>query len=801
MQEPDPGKEHRQPFLRFEQECQFLSRIKHPNIVLYLGTYRDPETNAPVLLMELMEESLTHFLESSPGDIPYHIQVNLSYDVAQALAFLHANGIIHRDLSSNNVLLIGGSRAKVSDFGMLKITDLTATRQATMTTCPGTPAFMSPEALNEPPVYTEKLDCFSFGVLLIQIVSRKFPAPSDRFEIERIPNRRNPTQTIEARILIPEVERRQAHISLIEFAHPLLPIALDCVKDREVERPSSQELCQSLDALKRDYRFEESSSLNIYQLLHNKSELIKEKDKQLLTESERSQAIQSENEALQHEVEAKEHQLRRLNLELESSVEITATLQRTLTQKDREITDQLTQLELKEEVAATLQRTITQKEIEITELREMLVTKNSADLLANTVSPASHQSSSAPTIVYKQNILQNEGDQKVNECYLEQLPQNKIESQMRDLSAKDEARQSAEDAITAQGLVYEDKIEAKEHQLRRITQELESYKEITTILQEHVIQRDREISKLREVLTNINLEPPSRVVHKWDKESDKPRPPDLAWKILPNSCPQTSDNSCAVVGNKAFCSCDDGIWQYHSTQDQWCKILGPKARDSTLVNVGDVLTTVGGKLHGDNNFSNKVLSYIGGRWMEKYPPMPTRRWACTVVCCNKILIVVGGAKDDTMTRLCAEVEILDISVMRWSRAHDLPFPTARPTIAICGVHIYLHAGNALLRNSFSTFVQPTKMSTLWTVMAVLPVNSATLVTFEGQLLAVGGKYSKGCTSTDIHLYKPDEDSWQVISQMNLARSNCIATLLPNNQLLVVGGNKDILVCELASILP
>ena len=102
MQPPDSGKEHRRPFRRYEEE--------------YLGIYHDPETNAPVLLMELMDESLTHFLESSPGDIPYHIQVNLSQNIAQALAFLHTNGIIHRDLSSNNVLMIAGSRAKVNDF-------------------------------------------------------------------------------------------------------------------------------------------------------------------------------------------------------------------------------------------------------------------------------------------------------------------------------------------------------------------------------------------------------------------------------------------------------------------------------------------------------------------------------------------------------------------------------------------------------------------------------------------------------------------------------------------------------------
>ncbi len=95
--------------------------------------------------------------------------------------------------ASNNVLLIVGSRAKVTDFGMSKFTDINITgRLATMTTCPGTPAFMSPEALNKPPVYTDKLDNFSFGVLIVQITTRQFPKPTDRFVNVQIPDPRSP---------------------------------------------------------------------------------------------------------------------------------------------------------------------------------------------------------------------------------------------------------------------------------------------------------------------------------------------------------------------------------------------------------------------------------------------------------------------------------------------------------------------------------------------------------------------------------------------------------------------------------
>ena len=145
-----PHREHRLPIKRFEQECEFLSAIRHPNIVQYLGTVRDADTHLPVLLMELMDNSLTHFLESSAQPIPYHIQVNICHDITLALSFLHSNNIIHRDLSSNNILLRGNVLAKVTDFGMAKLSDLAPYRQATHfsnTMCPGTDVYMPPEAV------------------------------------------------------------------------------------------------------------------------------------------------------------------------------------------------------------------------------------------------------------------------------------------------------------------------------------------------------------------------------------------------------------------------------------------------------------------------------------------------------------------------------------------------------------------------------------------------------------------------------------------------------------------------------
>ena len=202
---------------KFEQECNFLSNIRHPHIVLSLGVTTDPESGLKVLLMELMDESLTKFLEQSEKPLPYHIQVKLCHDITLALVFLHSNEIIHRDLSSNNVLLIAGSRAKITDFGMSCLANV-GPHMTPFTQCPGPQVYMPPEALKVRPVYTQKLDCFSFGVVGLQIMTGLFPEPSDSERI--VEDSKFRTGTL--KVLVPELERRKNHIDLIDPNHPLL---------------------------------------------------------------------------------------------------------------------------------------------------------------------------------------------------------------------------------------------------------------------------------------------------------------------------------------------------------------------------------------------------------------------------------------------------------------------------------------------------------------------------------------------------------------------------------------------------
>ena len=299
-----PQMEQRLPMRRFEQECEFLSTIKHPNIVQYLGLCEDPYTHLPVLLMELMDDSLTRFLESSPQPLPYHIEVNICHDITLALSFLHSNDIVHRDLSSNNVLMISNVRAKVSDFGMARLGDIhpQSTQHLTFTMCPGTDVYMPPEAVKDKPVYTEKIDCFSFGVIALQIMTRFSPKPGDRrkkLEIEYV-------GLVEKRIS--ECERRQNHISKVDPNHPLLPIALNCLKDNYVERPSAQEICKKVAGLKKIPVYSKSTQRaqeglqraqeigNLQSQVACLRELIRQKDENILAGLQEIQQLKEQHE-------------------------------------------------------------------------------------------------------------------------------------------------------------------------------------------------------------------------------------------------------------------------------------------------------------------------------------------------------------------------------------------------------------------------------------------------------------------------------------------------------------------------
>ena len=332
----DPGADR--IMQRFQLECSVLECIRHPNIVQYLGLCRDPESRLPALLMELLDESLTKMLERP---LAYFTEVNICHDIALAVAYLHSNNIIHRDLSSNNVLVIAKSRAKVTDFGMSKLA-CAATTMTPLTMCPGTLAYMSPEALEEPPRYTKKLDVFSEGVIMIQMCTRLWPEPGPRSKT--IQDLRSPTGMLQMPVLEPE--RRKKHIDMINRSHPLLVIAMDCLLYQERERPSSEELCQRLAGLKENIEYRQS--VQQVEREQNDIAMIERQFREMqvreaaTVQQLRDELEQKDDQLQQQEREHRSH-IRRLNQQLKEQEQVTAEIQQTNHSLQRQV-EQLQQL-------------------------------------------------------------------------------------------------------------------------------------------------------------------------------------------------------------------------------------------------------------------------------------------------------------------------------------------------------------------------------------------------------------------------------------------------------------------------
>ena len=219
----------------FYKEIKILSGLKHDNIVSFLGLYHKPTGTGyslPVLVMEKMDLSLTQCIKLHKEKCKSKSNSILT-DVAKGLLYLHVGGnesLAHRDLTSNNILLSSNFRAKIADFGSARMLDIPSSTK--LTVCPGTPDFMPPEALEDPPRYTIKVDIFSFGCVVIHLETGQWPTPAG-------PTRGN--------VLISEFERRKKWIVMMGESHSLLPIVTQCLESDMDKRPSSYDLLTFLN--------------------------------------------------------------------------------------------------------------------------------------------------------------------------------------------------------------------------------------------------------------------------------------------------------------------------------------------------------------------------------------------------------------------------------------------------------------------------------------------------------------------------------------------------------------------------
>ena len=162
---------------RFKREILFLARLNHPHIVPMLAAGGDGGLSYYVMPFMQGESLRARLLQH--GALPQTQVVRTLREVATALTFAHENGIVHRDIKPDNVLLIGGS-AMVTDFGVAKALSLSTgngdpNALTSLGIALGTPSYIAPEQATADPTTDHRADLYSLGAMAYEMLAGRTP--------------------------------------------------------------------------------------------------------------------------------------------------------------------------------------------------------------------------------------------------------------------------------------------------------------------------------------------------------------------------------------------------------------------------------------------------------------------------------------------------------------------------------------------------------------------------------------------------------------------------------------------------
>ena len=219
---------------KFRAECIILSKLRHPNIVQFVGVhYGKGGMTDLTLFMEFLSSDLDKFLSTHPN-LPPPLKLSILRDISSGLVYLHCEPpIVHRDLTARNILISDRHQAKIADLGMAKLVDIQAQLTSSHTQVPGQMFYMPPEALKEKASCTPKLDIFSFGHLALYTVTQKPPEVHDITD--------SWTMKMKQEGITQRLKRRKS-LAEVGEGHCLYPIITECLFDNPDRRPTARDL-------------------------------------------------------------------------------------------------------------------------------------------------------------------------------------------------------------------------------------------------------------------------------------------------------------------------------------------------------------------------------------------------------------------------------------------------------------------------------------------------------------------------------------------------------------------------------
>jgi serine/threonine protein kinase len=162
---------------RFRREARAAAQLGHPNIVTVID--RGEEDGRPYIVFEYVDGVTLKQLVEREGQLSVRDAVAVTLEVARALAFAHARGVVHRDVKPQNVLLDDDGRAKVTDFGIARDLDLDVAVTQTGTVL-GTSDYMAPEQARGERTSASG-DIYSLGAVLYELLVGEVVFPGESF--------------------------------------------------------------------------------------------------------------------------------------------------------------------------------------------------------------------------------------------------------------------------------------------------------------------------------------------------------------------------------------------------------------------------------------------------------------------------------------------------------------------------------------------------------------------------------------------------------------------------------------------
>jgi|tagenome__1003787_1003787.scaffolds.fasta_scaffold20862172_2 tRNA A-37 threonylcarbamoyl transferase component Bud32 len=162
---------------RFRREARAVAALSHPNIVTVID--RGEHNGRQFIVFEYVAGENLKQLISRRGPAPVTTAIELGIQIARALSFAHQQGLVHRDVKPQNVLLNGEGEAKVTDFGIARSLDVQHGMTQTGTVL-GTSDYIAPEQAQGQRV-DEQTDVYSLGVVLYELLTSEVPFPGENF--------------------------------------------------------------------------------------------------------------------------------------------------------------------------------------------------------------------------------------------------------------------------------------------------------------------------------------------------------------------------------------------------------------------------------------------------------------------------------------------------------------------------------------------------------------------------------------------------------------------------------------------